>query len=47
VLEAKGVLVVPGSLFELAGSFFRLGLGRANFSKALGLVEEYLSAIPL
>ena len=43
-LEACGVMLVPGSIFDLPGSFFRLGLGRANFGEALGEVEGYLGA---
>jgi aspartate/methionine/tyrosine aminotransferase len=44
VLEDRGVMLVPGSIFDLPGSYFRLGLGRANFSEALGQVEDYLTA---
>jgi aspartate/methionine/tyrosine aminotransferase len=44
LLDACGVMLVPGSLFDLPGDFFRLGLGRANFSEALGEVEGYLGA---
>jgi aspartate/methionine/tyrosine aminotransferase len=42
MLDRAGVLIVPGSLFDVHGSFFRLGLGRRNFSEALGRVETAL-----
>lgn len=44
VLQQKGVLIVPGTLFELSGNHFRLGLGRRNFPQALSRLEEYIDA---
>ncbi len=42
LVEAQSVMLVPGSLFDQPGNHFRLGLGRRNFSEALGRVEEFL-----
>jgi len=42
LVEREGVLVVPGSLFDIPGGFFRLGLGRLNFPEALERVEHHL-----
>ena len=42
VLDAQGVMIVPGSLFDVEGGYFRLGLGRRNFAEALTHVREYL-----
>jgi len=41
VTEA-GVLLLPGTLFDVPGGYFRLGFGRKNLPEALGVVEEYL-----
>ncbi len=42
VLDACGVMIVPGAMFDMPGSYFRLGLGRRNFSKALAEVQAWL-----
>lgn len=42
VLDEHGVMIVPGSLFDVPGGFFRLGLGRTNFTQAMDLVRGYL-----
>ena len=39
--ESKGVMLVPGSLFEFPGNHFRIGLGKKNFPEALGVLGEY------
>jgi len=41
-LDRKGVMIVPGSLFDFPNGHFRLGLGRKNFAEALEQVEEFL-----
>ncbi|MBN1372358.1 MAG: aminotransferase class I/II-fold pyridoxal phosphate-dependent enzyme [Anaerolineaceae bacterium] len=41
VTEA-GVLLLPGTLFDVPGGYFRLGFGRKNMPEALGVLEEYL-----
>jgi aspartate/methionine/tyrosine aminotransferase len=43
VLDTKGVMIVPGYLFDAAGSHFRVGLGRLNFPEALARVEQWLN----
>lgn len=45
VLEQKGVMVVPGSIFDFPGNHFRVGLGRRNLPDALAKVGEYLEAL--
>ncbi|MHC1783453.1 MAG: aminotransferase class I/II-fold pyridoxal phosphate-dependent enzyme [Anaerolineaceae bacterium] len=42
LVHTRGVMLVPGYLFDHTGSYFRLGLGRANFPEALALFEEFL-----
>jgi aspartate/methionine/tyrosine aminotransferase len=40
VVEHQGVMIVPGKLFDADGEYFRVGLGRKNFSEAVGCVEK-------
>jgi len=42
ILEKQGVMIVPGSLFDFHGNYFRVGLGRKNLPEALAHVGEYL-----
>jgi aspartate/methionine/tyrosine aminotransferase len=42
LVDSQGVLLVPGSLFEVPGGHFRLGLGRRNFPEALERLEHHL-----
>lgn len=42
VLDSKGVMIVPGSMFDDDRPFFRIGLGRRNLTEALQRVREYL-----
>jgi aspartate/methionine/tyrosine aminotransferase len=42
LVETKSLLVTPGSLFQHPGNHFRIGLGRANFAEALGILEDSL-----
>ena len=42
LIERKNLLITPGSLFQHAGNHFRVGIGRADFPKALALLEEAL-----
>lgn len=44
VLAEKGVMIVPGSLFDHPGNYFRVGLGRKNFAEGLEHLDEYLGA---
>jgi aspartate/methionine/tyrosine aminotransferase len=41
-VEKKGVMIVPGSMFDYPGGHFRVGLGRRNFTEALARVDAYL-----
>lgn len=43
VLDAEGVMIVPGGLFDYPGNYFRLGLGRKNFAEAISHVQTYLN----
>ncbi|MGH2522931.1 MAG: aminotransferase class I/II-fold pyridoxal phosphate-dependent enzyme, partial [Anaerolineales bacterium] len=42
MLDQRGVMIVPGSIFDFPGNHFRLGLGRRNFGEALEQVRHYL-----
>ncbi len=42
LLEKKGVLLLPGTLYGSGFHSFRLGFGRKNLPAALGKFEEYL-----
>ncbi len=42
VLNAKDVMILPGTVFDYAGNHFRVGLGRTSFQEALAQVEDYL-----
>jgi len=35
VLQQQNVMIVPGSMFEMEGNYFRIGLGRKNLPEAL------------
>ncbi len=41
-LESAGVMLVPGSMFEYPGNYFRIGLGRESFLQALDRFRDYL-----
>jgi aspartate/methionine/tyrosine aminotransferase len=43
LVDRQGVMLVPGSLFDTPGGYFRLGLGRMNFPVALERVQRYLA----
>jgi aspartate/methionine/tyrosine aminotransferase len=47
VLEQKNIMLVPGSIFDVPGNFFRLGLGRKNFGEAIDQLAAYLHALHL
>ncbi|MAJ87184.1 MAG: aminotransferase class I/II-fold pyridoxal phosphate-dependent enzyme [Cellvibrionales bacterium TMED148] len=42
LLNTKGVLVVPASVFNLRGNFFRIGFGRKNMPDALRMVRDFI-----
>ena len=41
LVEAEGVLLLPGSQFGHAGNHFRIGFGRENLPEALARLEAY------
>jgi len=44
LVRSEGVLVMPGSVFDLPGNFFRIGFGRKNMPEILKRFETYLQA---
>jgi aspartate/methionine/tyrosine aminotransferase len=42
LVTQQGVMIVPGTMFDMPGNYFRLGLGRRNFPEALQRVRAYL-----
>lgn len=44
-LDERGVLIVPGSMFDYPGPHFRVGLGRRNFPQVLEQLEPLLKAV--
>ncbi|MFZ5809389.1 MAG: aminotransferase class I/II-fold pyridoxal phosphate-dependent enzyme [Chloroflexota bacterium] len=43
LLDDKGLMVLPGEVFDLPANTFRLGLGRTSFSLALSQFDVWLS----
>jgi aspartate/methionine/tyrosine aminotransferase len=41
LLEAEGVLLLPGDVYEHPGNHFRLGFGRINLPQALARLERF------
>ena len=41
LVQAEGVLLAPGSVFEYPGNHFRLGFGRTDLPEALGRLEAF------
>jgi aspartate/methionine/tyrosine aminotransferase len=42
VVREAGVLLLPGSVYDVADNHFRLGLGRKNLPQAVYRLDEYL-----
>lgn len=42
LLKEAGVLIMPGSIVDLSGNFFRIGFGRKNMHEILGKFENFL-----
>jgi aspartate/methionine/tyrosine aminotransferase len=42
LVTQAGVLLLPGSLFDQPGNFFRVGFGRRNMPEALERLEAFL-----
>jgi aspartate/methionine/tyrosine aminotransferase len=45
MVDRQGVMVVPGTMFDMPGEFFRVGLGRRNFGEALARVESEIERL--
>ena len=45
ILDRQGVMIVPGSLFDFPGNYFRIGLGRKNFGEAIEQVSQYMQSV--
>lgn len=44
LVEKEGVLIMPGSVLDLPGNFFRIGFGRKNMPEVLKRLESYLKS---
>lgn len=42
LVKTQGVLIMPGSVFDLPGNFFRIGFGKQNMPDILSRFEKYL-----
>ncbi|MEI6795655.1 MAG: aminotransferase class I/II-fold pyridoxal phosphate-dependent enzyme [Methanomassiliicoccales archaeon] len=42
LVNATGVLLLPGSVYDDEGGHFRIGFGRKNMPRALGRLEEHI-----
>lgn len=42
MVEKSGVLLLPSSIYDYEGSFFRMGYGRKSFAECLGKFEKFL-----
>jgi aspartate/methionine/tyrosine aminotransferase len=42
LVEESGILVMPGSVFDFPGNFFRIGFGRKNMPEILERFEDFL-----
>jgi aspartate/methionine/tyrosine aminotransferase len=42
LVERKGVMLLPGSVYEYPGTHFRLGLGRLNLPEAVDRLEHFV-----
>ncbi len=43
LIQRKGVLLLPGDVYEVKGDYFRMGYGRKNFRECLNQLEQHLS----
>jgi aspartate/methionine/tyrosine aminotransferase len=42
LVDQHSVMIVPGSIFDFPGNYFRLGFGRKNFARGIEVFEEFL-----
>lgn len=45
LVAKKGVLIMPGSVFDLPGNFFRIGFGKRNMPEILDRLEDYMTIL--
>ena len=45
LVEAEGVLILPGSRFGYPGNHFRIGFGRGDIEAAIGGLERHLAGV--
>lgn len=45
LVEKTGVLIMPGTIFDIPGNFFRIGFGRKDMPEVLKRFEEYLNTL--
>ncbi|MEO1286195.1 MAG: aminotransferase class I/II-fold pyridoxal phosphate-dependent enzyme [Chloroflexota bacterium] len=43
LVETKGLMILPASVYDYQGNYFRLGFGRRNMPEALQLFGDYLT----
>lgn len=43
LVQKEGILIMPSSVFDLPGNFFRIGFGRTNMGSILEKFEAYLN----
>ena len=41
--KAKGVLLLPGTVYDVDDNYFRIGFGRSNMPEALAELNSYIS----
>ncbi len=46
LVRTEGILIMPGSVFDLPGNFFRIGFGKRNMAGILERFESYLQRSP-
>ncbi|MFN8474665.1 MAG: aminotransferase class I/II-fold pyridoxal phosphate-dependent enzyme [Anaerolineae bacterium] len=46
LLDAQGLMILPDSVFDVSGNYFRVGLGRFNFWEALEALGDYVDGLP-
>lgn len=42
LVSREGVMLLPGSVYEISGNYFRLGFGRKDMPEALNRLERYV-----
>lgn len=47
VVLQKNLMILPGTVFDFGGNYFRVGLGRRDFGAALERLGDYLADHPL